>query len=661
VLSPKWIPSIRNLLGISTQTAKTGREAWLLALLFFIPLVIYWPGLHGDFFLDDYPHIVHNQAIQIDQLDLTTLWTAANSTNSGPLGRPLALASFAINYYFTGLDPYYFKLANLLIHILTSIGVFYLLRGITMRLAPEPAISIAFIAALLWSVHPLNVSTVLYSVQRMTGLATLFMVWGMVAYNHGRERLLECKKAGWSWVLLSLAAGFLGMYAKETAVLILGYLLVIECLVFRFRMSTAMQRHVLQGSYAAIIGLPLAWALTTSLFSPGWTDSAYANRSFTLNERLLTEGRVLWDYLYLTWLPNIQSMGLYHDGYPISRGLFEPSITFISAAAHVLLIGAAFALRKQWPLLLFAVAWFYVGHSAESTVLPLELKYEHRNYLPMLGMLLLMIHGIYAAASRLKNVEKIRTIVLVAVVLTFSGSALVRTSQFGDFWGFAGMEAEHYPESSRANQHAAISLTKFMIENGRSNPTLIAQTTKYLQRSADANQNSTAPLFTAVLFMPRFTHSPPAPELVEELSARLRHALPDANINSYFSALLRQATEGKLLLTHAQVQTLFDNAEENPRMRREIKADIIAVRAAYTQSVERDNAKARTIIERAIATEPSASGIYVPAVWIYQEAGMWQDAARLLEKLRELDAYGIESHSIAWLSQRQHNQSTNNR
>lgn len=645
--------AIRNFLADSAQAIKTRREALLLALLFFIPLVIYWPGLHGDYFLDDYPHIVHNQAIQIHHLDYESLWTAANSTHSGPLGRPLALASFALNHYFTGLDPYYFKLTNLLLHVLTSVGVFYLLRRITARIAPSHALPIAFVTALLWSIHPLNVSTVLYSVQRMTGLATLFMVWGMVFYSFGRERLLEHKQAGWGWILFGLAAGAAGLFAKETAALFLGYLLVIELLIFRFSMPTTMQRHALQGAYAAIVGLPLVWALTTHLFSPGWVESAYANRSFTLEERLLTEGRVLWDYLYLTWLPNIQSMGLYHDGYRISRSLFEPA-TFVAAAGHVVLLGTALMLRRQWPLLLFATAWFYVGHSAESTVLPLELKYEHRNYLPMLGMLLLLTYSVYAASAQLKNTQKIRTIVLTAIILTFSGSAFVRISQFGDFWGFAGMEAEHYPESSRANQNAAISIIKLMMQTKQSTPELIAQATKYLHRSARANPHSSAPLFTAVLFLPEFTHQPPATEFVEELSNRLRHALPDANINTYFSALLRQAEEGNLQISPAQVHILFDNAEANPHIRSSTKADIIAIRAAYAQSVEHDNTKARIIIDRALATDPSISGIYVPAVWIYQEAGMWQDAASLLDKLKKLDSYGIESRSISWLSQRQH-------
>lgn len=632
-----------------------GRETWFFALLLIVPVSLYWPGLSGDYFLDDYPHIVHNLLIQLNQLDVNALWTAANSTNSGPLGRPLALVSFALNYYLTGLDPFYFKLTNLLIHLLTGIGVFYLTRQISARLSSDAHTtnSIAFLTAMLWLAHPLNVSTVLYAVQRMTGMAAMFSVWGMVAYCHGRIHLLVGNRSGWGWVLAGLIIGGIGLFAKETAVLMLGYLLVIELLTFRFQMPTKRQRHALQALYAASLGLPLAWALTTHLFAPGWAENAYANRSFTLGERLLTEARVLWDYLYLTWLPNTQEMGLYHDGYHISRSLLEPTTTLFAIIGHILLIASAIALRTRWPVLLFAVAWFYIGHSAESSILPLEIKYEHRNYLPMLGMLLLLVHSVYFFTERLQNTRKIRHFTLLAILITFSGSTFVRSAQFGDFWGFSGMEAEHHPESSRANQNAAVSIMKLMMETKSSNPELVSKTTEYLRRSAEANPNSTAPLFTAVLFLPEITHQPASTEFLDELSTKLGNALPDASTNSYFTALLRQAEDGKLMLSPAQVHKLFEQAEANPLILKGTKADIIATRATYAQSVEHDNTKARMIIDRALTTDPERSGVYVPAVWIYQEAGMWQDAARILDQLKKLDVYDIERHSIKWLSQRQ--------
>jgi hypothetical protein len=486
----------------------------------------------------------------------------------------------------------------------------------------------------------------------MTVLATLLIVWGMVAYCRGRERLLD-GQSGWRWIIFGLVTGSIGLFAKETAVLMLGYLLVIECLVFRFDTQSSTDRRILSGLYITIIGLPLGWVLFSRALSPEWISSAYAGRSFTLWERLLTEGRVLWDYLLQILLPNIQTMGLYHDGYRISHGLLAPPTTLVALAGHIILIAAAWKLRRTWLFFTLAVAWFYVGHSAESTVLPLEIKYEHRNYLAMLGILLAIVSGIYTMTSRLKNTMRMRFVILSCLMLTFGGSAAIRAAQFGDFWGFAMMEAEHYPESSRANQQAAVSLIKLMMQKKEAPPALVKQTENYLYRSARANSDSTAPLFTAVMFLPELSEKPPNPYFHTELSRRLEKSLPDANINVFFTALLRQAEEGKLPLSGIEVHQLCNSAERNPRISAGVKAEIITTEAVYTYSVEKDIVRARLLIDHAINTDPSRTGIYVPGVWIYQEAGLWQDAERLLKDLEKLDIYGINRTSIEWLRQRQ--------
>lgn len=644
---------ISTILSRKAFSTITGRgEAIPLVLLFILPLAFYWPGLYGDFFLDDYPHIVHNNAIQINHLTLDKLWAASNSTSSGPLGRPLALTSFALNYYFSALNPYYFKLTNLLLHAFTGIGVFYLVRRIATWLnAPEAATGIATLTALLWLSHPQNVSTVLYAVQRMTILATLLIVWGMVAYCYGREQVLRNSRKGWWWIALGLLTGSIGLFAKETAVLMLGYLLVIEWKALRFNAPTITIQKILIGSYIIAVGLPLLW-LITKLLSPDWITRAYALRSFTLSERLLTECRVLWDYLSLTLLPNIQSMGLYHDGYRISHSLLDPPITAVALAGHILLIGIAWKLRRIWPIFTFAVAWFYVGHSAESTVLPLEIKYEHRNYLPMLGILLAVIHGVYFLTARLKNTTQMRIIMLTCLVFGFGSSTAIRAAQFGDFWGFSTMEAEHHPESSRANQHAAVSMIKLMMQSKEAPQQLIKQTTDYLYRSANTNPNTTAPLFAAVLFLPELTGHPPPQYFMEELTTRLSQAIPDANINVYFTALLHQAQDGKLVMSASEVHYLCNSAERNPHISRGIKAEIITTEAIYTFSVENDAYRAREIIDRALKTDPLRIGIYVPAIWIYQEIGMWQDAELLLAQLKKLDIYGLNRNSIEMFSKR---------
>ena len=126
------------------------------------------------------------------------------------------------------------------------------------------------------------------------------------------------------------------------------------------------------------------------LATPEAISAGYAGREFSLEERLLTQGRLLWRYLAWILLPNITDMGFQHDDIPISTGLFQPLTTLLSLIAWVVLLALSFVLRRRYPLLLLYVLFFLVGHSMESTILPLEMVYEHRNYLPSMPVCLLL-------------------------------------------------------------------------------------------------------------------------------------------------------------------------------------------------------------------------------------------------------------------------------
>ena len=98
--------------------------ALLLCLL--LTLATYYPGTHGYFQFDDTINILENTRIKIQSLDVHSLSSAAYSGHAGFLQRPISVLSFALNYYFTELDPYYFKLTNIVIHLLNGIGIYYL-------------------------------------------------------------------------------------------------------------------------------------------------------------------------------------------------------------------------------------------------------------------------------------------------------------------------------------------------------------------------------------------------------------------------------------------------------------------------------------------------------------------------------------------------------
>ncbi|MGA9031475.1 MAG: hypothetical protein WB402_03010 [Sulfuricaulis sp.] len=367
----------------------------------------YSPGLHGPFVFDDIPNIVRNSAIQLSTLHPSSLYDAvANSPGNG-LGRPLAVLSFAINYFIAGdlSNTFAFKLTNLAIHLTNAALVYWfvlLLLRQTVKINPTLISTrwLPTLVAALWALHPLNLTSVLYVVQRMTSLSALFVLLGMILFLHGRQRVHEQKQYGMALIVGGWLTGLiLGTGAKETAVLILLYIPLTEYIFFSrtdFRTAAGMP---LRAFYGLAIILPLLAILAWVLTHPELVQESYKIRNFDMTARLLTEPRVLWYYLYLLFIPNITEFSLFHDDIPISTGLFTPWTTLPAILTLLALTAAAFVGRKKYPIFSFAVLWFLVGHSLESSFLPLEIAHEHRNYLPAIGPLMAAVYALGAAFS----------------------------------------------------------------------------------------------------------------------------------------------------------------------------------------------------------------------------------------------------------------------
>ncbi len=114
---------------------RLSRHGWMLAAAFLVTLAVYWPGLSGAYLFDDYPNIVDNHGVQPPDATLPSLVRAALSSPASEFKRPLASLSFAANYLATGLDPYWMKLTNLILHLLNGLLVFLLAR-LLLRSAP---------------------------------------------------------------------------------------------------------------------------------------------------------------------------------------------------------------------------------------------------------------------------------------------------------------------------------------------------------------------------------------------------------------------------------------------------------------------------------------------------------------------------------------------
>jgi tetratricopeptide (TPR) repeat protein len=379
------------------------KDAWLTFVgILLLAAWIYFPGLRGAFLLDDYQNLKQLEAIQAP-LSFQQLLAFVTS-GTGDLGRYIALISFAPQYASWPADPWSFKLVNLLLHLLNGALLFLLLLAVTrlLRLSPSQRFAAALLSASLWLLHPLHVSTTLYVIQRMTELSALFTLAGLLGYVRGRELLLGHKVSGYVWASVGIAlGGACAVMSKENGVLILLYALVLETTLFRhlprpvwWRAWQTMFLYLPVG----ILAIYFAWHFQNGILP------TYQLRDFTLAERLLTEARVLSDYLRTIFLPSSHSLGLFHDDYPVSHGLTDPPQTLAALFFVVGLLGAALLARSRAPLFAFGVLWFFAGHILESTVIPLEIYFEHRNYLPMAGILFAVVASVvqhWATLSRL--------------------------------------------------------------------------------------------------------------------------------------------------------------------------------------------------------------------------------------------------------------------
>lgn len=499
--------------------------AFSLVLAFFC----YQPGLYGGFLFDDVINIIENAALNVAVLDTLSLSAAAFSMGSGLSARPFSMVSFALDYYFNGPAPYGFKLTNLIIHLVNGTLTFLLsllvLDILRHRHAPqlvaEHARWVALAVATAWLLHPLNLTGVLYVVQRMASLSALFTLLGLTCYLYGRKCQLD-GYAGWGWILPAFFLFTpLALLCKETGALLPAFMLLAEFTLLGFRAPTGRSRRILIGLFVLSIGLPLLVLLGYTLWKPDWILAGYRIRDFTLPERLMTEARVLWFYLRLILVPDISQLGMYHDDLAISRGLLSPWTTLFAGLGIVLLAAIAVGLRKRQPLAAFGILFFLLGHSVESSFIPLEIAHEHRNYLPDYGILLVAFYYLLSP-EWLKDTVRLRRVLALVLILFFAGVTAMRSGQWANEYELKMMEVAHHPDSPRANAEVAY-IYAFM-------PGLSAQQTEeyrslafhHYRKAAELSISDTSGLF-GLLGLSAMRGEAIEEEWVKQLEDRLRH------------------------------------------------------------------------------------------------------------------------------------------
>ncbi len=437
---------------------------------------VYMPGLHGGFLFDDYPNLEELGSYG-GVVNWETLRAFVFNGSSGPAGRPVSLLSFLLNDNTWPSQAAYFKPTNLLIHIACGLSLFWatllLLRFYTID--ERKALWMALLSTALWVLHPYFVSTTLYIVQRMAQLAAFFSLLGIIGYLKGRLLLNERPFA--SYVLMSSSVGLgtlLATFSKENGVLLPLLLLVIE-----FCRPVKGTRPVWQWSLL-FIWLPSLAVVAALIYYIDWTNSAWVTRPFNQSERLLSEGRILWEYLSSLYVPQIEGRGLFQDGYPKSTGWLSPITTLPALLGLLALLLGAVLVRRRFPLFSVAVLFFLAGHLVESSVIGLELYFEHRNYLSALFLFLPLAAALVWLSDRIS----LSVVVLIAGILIAFLAML--TWQRSTLWSDSKRLELYWAQSTPDSPRAQNSLAAYLIEQGRADEAnhLIEQAARRLPDSS---------------------------------------------------------------------------------------------------------------------------------------------------------------------------------
>ena len=431
---------------------------WTVVIL--VSIWAFYPGLSGPFLFDDYGTLpALGKLGGINSWETFKVYVFGGST--GPTGRPISLFTFAINAQDWPASPLSFKITNLFLHISIGTGVYILIFKVLDVLSGYSLTSrssnqcIALAASTIWLLHPFLVSTVLYVVQRMTQLSTLFMVFGLIGYISGRTLIKNNGRLGYVWMTLSLTCGTLfATFSKENGVLLPLLALVIEFTAFSSQANV--NHRPLNKSWFFVFLIAPSVCIVACLLYFGMKGSFFfviEERGFSQYERLLTQSRVLVDYIRNWFIPSLFTSGLFHDDYQKSLGFLSPASTLLSFFFHMFIVSIALLRRAKWPLFSLSVLFFYAGHLIESTTIPIELYFEHRNYLPVI---FLSVPALCFVQNRISN--KLFGFGVIASLLILATFTYLKTGLWSSESKLMLTWAEKAPNSPRAQQQASLTL-----------------------------------------------------------------------------------------------------------------------------------------------------------------------------------------------------------
>ncbi len=439
----------------------------LFAVLLFL---IYSSSLNASWHLDDKPNILENHYLHLNSLHPKELAKTFFTDPHNPerlndrLHRPVSCLTFAVNWYFGRDNVLGYHLVNTGIHVLTAFLLFIFILNLfeapnlKKNYAASPFLA-ALLASLLWAANPIQTQAVTYIVQRMAQLAAFFYLLGMFAYV--KARLSTSVNRRTAWFLSCAAFYFLGVFSKPNAAMLPAALVLLELAFFQDLSDKKTKKKALLAVLSAAGFIFIAGSVLFLNGHPFSFLAGYKTRTFTLLERLLAEPRVVVFYLSQIFYPAADRLSIAHD-ITLSSSLFKPWTTLPSILLILCLVGFSLFKIRKMPILSFSILFFFLNHVIESSIIPLEIIFEHRNYLPSLFLFFpvayLLVWLLTAYKQRSRTVCVMTVCLIVSLIAFFSVNTYIRNQAWKNditLWRDAAAKA---PNNARALNTLAIKL-----------------------------------------------------------------------------------------------------------------------------------------------------------------------------------------------------------
>lgn len=433
----------------------------IIGLFFILLLTVltYLPGLHGGFLFDDLSNLG-----EMSKYGDMHQWENAKrfilNGIAGPTHRPIALLTFVpqADAWFAG-NAFPFKVVNLIIHLLCGV-LLYLVTCLLLQaygeLKQQKIKWIALLTASFWLLHPLMLSTTLYVIQRMAQLPLLFTLLALIGYLKGRALITSRPYFAYTLMTVSIGLGtILATFSKEN-----GALLPLLVLVVEFCNPNKNNKPIWQWRVACL-WLPSIVIAVALLRYIDFSPDPWPNRNFNQIERLLTEGRIVVGYLGQLFIPRIEWYGFFQDGFLVSKGWFAPLTTLFSIVFLALLLIGALLIRKKNPYITLAILFFFAAHLMESSVIGLELYFEHRNYVAAIFLFLPIAIGLYALS------EQIRPSVVVFISILLLAFLSIMTWQRAALWSDSNKLMLYWAQNSPDSPRAQSVIAVFLANSGK--------------------------------------------------------------------------------------------------------------------------------------------------------------------------------------------------